>query len=52
MRPPSDLFFGLPGAQSWAGVVRESQENVELTLRGPLRSCGIDPPLHPHVVRK
>lgn len=31
-------------AQSWADVVRESQEIVELTLKGLLRSCGIDPP--------
>jgi hypothetical protein len=31
-------------AQSWADVVRESQEVVELTLKGLLRSCGIDPP--------
>jgi hypothetical protein len=31
-------------AQSWADVVRESQEVVELALKGLLRSCGIDPP--------
>lgn len=31
-------------AGSWADVVRESQEVVELTLRGLLRSCGVDPP--------
>ena len=31
-------------AASWADVVRESQEVVELTLKGLLRSCGIDPP--------
>lgn len=31
-------------AGSWADVVRESQEVVELTLKGLLRSCGIDPP--------
>lgn len=31
-------------AESWADVVRESQEIVELALRGLLRSCGIDPP--------
>lgn len=31
-------------AGSWADVVRESQEIVELTLKGLLRSCGIDPP--------
>ena len=29
---------------SWADVVRESQETVELALKGLLRSCGIDPP--------
>jgi len=34
------LFAG----ESWADVVRESQEVVELTLKGLLRSCGIDPP--------
>ena len=34
------LFDG----ESWADVVRESQEIVELTLKGLLRSCGIDPP--------
>ena len=31
-------------AASWADVVRESQEMVELTLRGLLRSCGVSPP--------
>ncbi len=31
-------------ADSWADVVRESQEIVELALKGLLRSCGIDPP--------
>ena len=31
-------------AGSWADVVRESQEIVELTLKGLLRSVGIDPP--------
>ncbi len=30
--------------QSWADVVREAQEIVELTLKGLLRSAGIDPP--------
>ena len=30
--------------ESWADVVRESQEVVELTLKGLLRRCGIDPP--------
>lgn len=34
------LFTG----ESWADVVRESQEIVELALKGLLRSCGIDPP--------
>jgi HEPN domain-containing protein len=29
---------------SWADVVRESQEVVELTLKGLLRACGVDPP--------
>ncbi len=31
-------------AQSWADVVRESQEVVELALKGLLRAVGIDPP--------
>ncbi|MGQ0815358.1 MAG: HEPN domain-containing protein [Gemmatimonadota bacterium] len=31
-------------AESWADVVREAQEIVELTLKALLRSCGIDPP--------
>jgi len=31
-------------AESWADVVRESQEIVELTLKGLLRSCGVAPP--------
>lgn len=30
--------------QSWADVVRESQEVVELALKGLLRACGIEPP--------
>jgi HEPN domain-containing protein len=34
------LFDG----ESWADVVREAQEIVELTLKGLLRACGIDPP--------
>lgn len=34
------LFNG----QSWADVVRESQEVVELALKGLLRSCGIAAP--------
>jgi len=29
---------------SWADVVRESQETVELALKGLLRSCGVEPP--------
>jgi HEPN domain-containing protein len=31
-------------AESWADVVRESQEIVELALRGLLRVCGVEPP--------
>lgn len=31
-------------AQSWADVVRESQEVVELALKGLLRSYGVDAP--------
>ena len=31
-------------AESWADVVRESQEIVELTLKALLRASGIDPP--------
>ncbi len=31
-------------AESWADVVRESQEAVELALKALLRSCGVDPP--------
>lgn len=31
-------------AGSWADVVRESQEVVELTLKGLLRACGVAPP--------
>ncbi len=30
--------------ESWADVVRESQEVVELTLRGLLRAVGVEPP--------
>lgn len=36
-----DVFFD---AASWADVVRESQEVVELALKGLLRSCGVEPP--------
>jgi HEPN domain-containing protein len=36
-----DVLFD---AQSWADVVRESQEVVELALKGLLRSCGVDAP--------
>lgn len=36
-----DVLFA---AGSWADVVRESQEVVELALKGLLRSCGVDPP--------
>jgi len=31
-------------AGSWADVVRESQETVELALKGLLRGCGVSPP--------
>jgi HEPN domain-containing protein len=31
-------------AESWADVVRESQEIVELALKGLLRAFGIEPP--------
>ena len=31
-------------AESWADVVRESQEIVELALKALLRACGVDPP--------
>jgi hypothetical protein len=31
-------------AESWADVVREAQEIVELTLKGLLRAYGVDPP--------
>jgi len=31
-------------ASSWADVVREAQEIVELTLKGLLRASGIEPP--------
>ncbi|HUO84599.1 MAG TPA: HEPN domain-containing protein [Thermoanaerobaculia bacterium] len=30
--------------KSWADVVRQSQEIVELALKGLLRSCGVTPP--------
>lgn len=30
--------------KSWADVVRESQEIVELALKAMLRACGIEPP--------
>jgi len=30
--------------KSWADVVRESQEIVELALKGLLRACGVTPP--------
>ena len=36
-----DVLFD---AESWADVVRESQEVVELSLKGCLRACGVDPP--------
>jgi HEPN domain-containing protein len=34
----------LHDAESWADVVRESQEIIELVLKGLLRACGVDPP--------
>ena len=34
------LFAG----EGWPDVVREAQEVVELTLKGLLRRCGVDPP--------
>ena len=34
----------LHDSQSWPDVVRESQEIVELALKGLLRACGIEPP--------
>jgi HEPN domain-containing protein len=34
----------LHAAESWADVVRESQEVVELALKGLLRASGIEPP--------
>ena len=37
-------------AESWADVVRESQEAVELALKGLLRACGVDPPRRVHDV--
>jgi hypothetical protein len=36
-----DVLFD---SASWADVVRESQEVVELSLKGLLRSVGVDPP--------
>ena len=36
-----DVLFNV---QSWADVVRESQEAVELALKGLLRACGVEPP--------
>lgn len=36
-----DVLFD---AESWADVVRESQEVVELALKALLRSAGVDPP--------
>lgn len=39
-----DAIEVLYRAASWADVVRESQEAVELALKGMLRACGVDPP--------
>jgi hypothetical protein len=36
-----DVLFG---AESWADVVRESQEVVELALKGLLLASGVEPP--------
>ena len=36
-----DILFD---GESWADVVRESQEIIELALKGLLRSCGVEPP--------
>ena len=36
-----DVYFR---AESWADVVRESQELVELALKGLLRASGVQPP--------
>ncbi len=36
-----DVLFD---SQSWADVVRESQEVVELALKGLLRASGVEPP--------
>lgn len=36
-----DVLFD---AESWADVVRESQEAVELALKALLLACGIEPP--------
>ena len=36
-----DVLFD---AKSWADVVRESQEVVELALKGLLRAAGVEPP--------
>ena len=36
-----DVLFD---AESWADVVRESQEALELALKGLLRARGVDPP--------
>jgi HEPN domain-containing protein len=36
-----DALFG---EASWADVVRESQEVVELALKGLLRTCGVEAP--------
>jgi HEPN domain-containing protein len=36
-----DVLFA---AESWPDVVRESQETVELALKGLLRAIGVEPP--------
>lgn len=40
-RPDSDV---LVAEQAWSDVIRESQEVVELALKGLLREIGVDPP--------
>ncbi len=39
-----DAVDALFACDSWADVVRESQEVVELALKGLLRAAGIEPP--------
>ena len=39
-----DVLELLCGKQAWSDVVRESQEIVELALKGMLRYVGVEPP--------